>query len=281
MTQEDPLARLESGPIFVVGAARSGTTWVYDILSSHPKVAGAYETWLFTMQQGVGNLFGPAHFPPGNSGLGRSFQREDVVREVRGFAGSLLAKSLGPGHRFLVEKSPSHVMTMPLIQEILPDARFIHVLRDGRDVSVSVRQAARTWAPKWRETFGRSIASSAWAWKQTIRRTRRDGPELGEALLEIRFEDLKADPLSGIARLLDHCRIPWQPELPEQIAARTDFDSNYRSSESRFRRGGRVGDWRTRFSLIDRLVFSLAAGDTLIQTGYEPDRRWVLPFAKR
>jgi hypothetical protein len=254
---------------------------VYDILTSHPKVAGAYETWLFTMHQGVGNLFGPAHFPKGNSGLGRSFQREDVIREARQLVASLLALRLGPDHRFLVEKSPSHVMTMPLIREILPNARFIHVLRDGRDVSVSVRQAARTWAPKWRETFGRSIASSAWAWKQTIRRTRRDGPTLGEALLEIRFEELKADPLSSMARLLDHCRIPWEPELLDQVAARTDFDMNYHSSESHFRRGGRVGDWRTHFNLIDRLIFSLAAGDTLIEAGYEPDRRWVLPFARK
>ena len=281
MPVRDPLARLESGPIFVVGAARSGTTWVYDILTAHSQVAGAYETWLFTMNQGVGNLFGPAHYPPGHSGLGRSYPREQVVREVREFTARLLAQRLGPAHRFLVEKSPSHVMTMPLIQEIYPDARFVHVLRDGRDVCVSVRQAAKSWAPRWRESFGRSVYTSAWAWKQTIRRTLRDGPGLGEALLEIRFEDLKADPIAGIARLFDHCRIPWERELLDQIATKTDFEANYRSSESDFRRGGRVGDWRSRFTLIDRLVFNLAAGATLIDTHYEANRRWVLAIPGR
>jgi hypothetical protein len=278
MSVHDPLSRFDSGPIFVVGAARSGTTWVYDILTAHPKVAGVYETWLFTMNQGVGNLFGPGHYPPGHSGLGRSFPRQELVGEVRQFAGNLLARRLGPDHRFLVEKSPSHVMTMPLIQEIFPEARFLHVLRDGRDVSVSVRQAAKSWAPRWRESFGRSVYTSAWAWKQTIRRTRRDRPGLGEAFLEIRYEDLKADPIAGIARLFDHCRIPWERALLDQIAAKTDFEANYRSSESNFRRAGRVGDWRSRFTLIDRLAFNLAAGATLIDTGYEADRRWVLPF---
>jgi hypothetical protein len=276
MPVRDPLAQLDAGPIFVVGAARSGTTWVYDILTAHPKVAGAYETWLFTMNQGVGSLFGPAHFPSRHSGLGRSYSREVVLREVRQFTARLLALRLGADHRFLVEKSPSHVMTMPLIQEIYPEARFIHVLRDGRDVCVSVRQAARSWAPRWRESFGRSVYTSAWAWKQTIRRTRLDGPGLGEALLEIRFEDLKADPIAGIARLFDHCRIPWERELLDQIAAETDFEANFRSSESGFRRGGRVGDWRSRLSVLDRLVFHAAAGATLIETGYETSWRWVV-----
>jgi Sulfotransferase family len=276
---KDPLAQLESGPVFIVGAARSGTTWIYDMLTSHPLVAGAYETWLFTMNQGVGSLFGPAHFPPGHSGLGRSFTRDVVVQGVREFVTTLLARGLEPQHRFLVEKSPSHVMTMPLIREILPEARFVHVLRDGRDVSVSVRAAARTWAPRWRETFGRSIQASAWAWKQTIRRVRRDGPGLGDCLLEMRYEDIKADPTSGLARLFDHCRVPWDRELLDQIVSRTDFDTHYHSSESGFRRGGRVGDWRTHFSVLDRLVFNLTAGDTLIDTGYEPDRRWVFSRA--
>lgn len=276
MPVRDPLARLESGPIFVVGAARSGTTWVYDILTAHPKVAGAYETWLFTMNQGIGNLFGPAHYPAGHSGLGRSIGREELVREVRQFTAGLLARGLGAEHRFLVEKSPSHVMTMPLIQEIFPGARFVHVLRDGRDVCVSVRQAARSWAPRWRESFGRSVYTSAHAWKHTIRRTRRDGPGLGEAFLEVRFEELKAEPITGIARLFDHCRVPWERELLERIAMKTDFAANYRSSESSFRRGGRVGDWRSRFTLIDRLIFDLAAGATLIDTGYEASHRWVL-----
>lgn len=273
---KDTFGSLEAGPIFIVGAARSGTTWVYDMLASHPQVAGAYETWLFTMNQGVGALFGPAHFPPGHSGLGRSFTRPQVVEAARTFASTLLAQRLGPDHRFLVEKSPSHVMTMPLIREILPEARFIHVLRDGRDVSVSVRAAAHSWAPRWRESFGRSVRASAWAWKQTIRRVRRDGPGLGECLLEIRYEELKADPQRGIARLFDHARVPWDPAVIDQVAARTDFDANYRSSETGFRRRGRVGDWRTRLNLFDRLIFNLTAGDTLIDTGYEADRGWVL-----
>jgi hypothetical protein len=275
MNHRDPLQQLESGPIFIVGAARSGTTWVYDILTSLAEVAGVYESWLFTRDLGVGAFFGPAHWSAGRSGLGHSFDRRAFVEQVRCFVSTVLALKLEPHHRFLVEKSPSHIFTMPLIREILPTARFIHVLRDGRDVSVSVRQAARSWILQWQRTFGRSIYASGCAWKAAVHRARSDASLLGGAFLEVRYEDLKGQPLSTCARLFDFCQIPVDRAIVEKVIAATDFDINYRPSEAGFRRGGRVGDWKSHFSLVDALMFNVAAGDALIETGYEANRRWL------
>jgi hypothetical protein len=279
--QRDPgttgasLNQLEQSPIFVVGAARSGTTWVYDILTSHPQVAGVYESWLFTRDNGLGSLYTSAHWPPNRSGLSRLMERPALLEETRAFTDRLLSQALKPEHRFLVEKSPSHVFAVPLIHELYPGSRFIHVLRDGRDVTVSVRAAARSWVPQWREAFGRSVLTSARAWSHAVRRARKLGAELGDQFLEVRFEEIKQDPVAAYRQLLEFCGISYDETLLQQIHEQTDFARNYKSNEEGFRRGGRVGDWRTHFNILDAVQFNLAAGDTLIETGYEENRRWA------
>ena len=267
--------QLTQDPIFIVGAARSGTTWVYDILTSHPEVAGVYESWLFTPNNGLGTLFTTAHWPAKGSGLGKLLERESLLAYVRDIAICIMEHALEPGHRFLVEKSPSHLFTMPLIGEIFPGARFIHVLRDGRDVSVSVRAATRSWLPAWRETFGRSIMTRARSWRTVVNRAAREGAQLGERFLEIRYESIHADPFAAYRQLFDFCRIPYDDDLLQTVFEKTDFRKNYKPDEARFRRGGRVGDWRTHLGLIDALFFNIVAGDTLVACGYEKNRWWL------
>jgi hypothetical protein len=275
MASNRSIDQLDQAPIFVVGAARSGTTWVYDVLTAHPQVAGVYESWLFTRRNGLKSLFTEAHWPPKASGLGRFIERKTLVAYARDMTERIIEHAIKPDHRFLVEKSPSHVYHLPFVNEIFPNARFIHVLRDGRDVSVSVRSAARSWVPAWRETFGRSIKSSALNWKNAVRRVRKHGKQLGNRFFEIRYEKLHKDPLNLYRGLFDFCQIPYDDELIQSVFDATDFKKNYSPHEDGFRRGGRVGDWRSRFSLKDAVVFNLAAGEMLVELGYEKDRLWL------
>ena len=270
------LEKLHAPPIFVVGAARSGTTWVYDIYCAHPRVSGVFESWLFTTDKGLGALFDDVHWPPQNKGLGRLMSRADLAASLRPLAESLLARGLSPQADFLVEKSPSHLFTMELIAQVLPEARFVHVLRDGRDVAVSVRAAAQSWVPAWRSSFGRSVRQSAHAWKHAGQRARGASKTLGARLLEIRFEDLKHDPYTSYARLFTFAGMPYDADLLDQVFEATDFDRNYRPRDSGFRRKGIVGDWMTGLSLMDRIFFHQAAYDWLVETGYESSPWWIL-----
>lgn len=269
------------GPIFVVGAARSGTTWVFDIMASHPQVTGVYESWLFTPQNGLASLFTSAHWPSSRSGLSGLLPREDLIRDVRQFSTRLLSRAVRPEHRYIVEKSPSHLFVMDLIHEVFPAARFVHVLRDGRDVCVSVRAASKYWVPQWAKTFGRSIYSSAQAWQHAVRRARQLGSDLGGQFLEIQYESIKQDPIESYRKLFDFCQIPYDESLLRQIYERTDFNLNFKPKETGFRRGGRVGDWTTHFSVVDAVIFNIVAGETLIDTGYEKNRRWIRPLRKK
>lgn len=275
---ENRFHQLKSDPIFILGAARSGTTWVYDIFTAHPNVAGVFESWLFTRDNGIGSWFTSAHWPPQPSGLGRFLQREQVVEIGREAVQKMMSQAIEPNHHYMVEKSPSHLYTVKLIQEIFPGARFIHVLRDGRDVCVSVQAATRSWMPAWNRSFGSSMTASAKSWHDAVRRAQNEGKALGDHFLEVRYEQLRTNPIANYKKMFDFCSIPYDDEILQTIFAKTDFELNYKGGEANFRRGGRIGDWQTRFSLTDAYHFHRAAGKMLVNTGYAEDEMWWRDF---
>jgi LPS sulfotransferase NodH len=270
-----PIESLAAPPIFVVGMARSGTTWVYSILTSHPEVGGVLESWLFT-NEGVKPLFSASHWAAEgqpSTGLGRVMTRQELVSDVRDLVSRWLTRALEPSQRFLVEKSPNHVNSVALISELVPDARFIHVLRDGRDVAVSVQAASKSWAPLWKKTFGGSLEVCAKTWRSAVLNAHRARDELGVPFLEVRYEELKAHPTGAIAEMFDFCSVPYDDTLIERIRRATTFDPRS-GGATRFRRTGRIGEWRQRFSQEDAATFDAVAGDVLVATGYERNRAW-------
>lgn len=266
--------QLKEDPIFVIGAARSGTTWVYDIIKNHPLVAGVYESWLFTPQNGIGSMYSEAHWPVNRSGLGNTIQREQLLDYSRELVIKIMSNAIQPEHQYLVEKSPNHIFAIPLIREIFPGARFICVLRDGRDVAVSVRAATKSWMKAWKKSFGHSLRYSAHAWKKAMQRGRKEARILGDDYMEIRYEEIHSDPILAYQKIFDFCQIPYQPDILDHIFKATDFKRNYNAGETKFRRAGRVGDWKTSFSFIDKYIFKKVAGDMLIELGYEYDNSW-------
>ena len=78
---------------------------------------------------------------------------------------------------------------MRRIQRTIPEARFVHLIRDGRDVALSV--LGMNWGPS-------TVPEAAFRWKKRILRAREQVPRIGH-YVEIRYEDLCADPI-GIVR---------------------------------------------------------------------------------
>jgi hypothetical protein len=282
MVGTDPLAALDAGPVFVVGAARSGTTWVHDALRIHPLVGAVFETELFQLGTGMGGLFDPAKWEGKPQGVARVISREDLLAEGRTFASRVLAHGLQPHHRYLVEKTPGHVERMPVIAAAFPEARFIHVIRDGRDVCVSRRAAQETWAASWKRLPGKlELARLARTWARLVRAGRVGASELGGRVLEVRYEELRRDPRAGYRRMLDFATIPYDDEMIETIHAGVDFDTTGRAEDTTgFYRAGRVGDWQRAFDVVDCIAFDAVAGSTLVELGYEDRRAWWLNRAR-
>ena len=268
-------------PVFVVGVPRSGTTWVQRMLAMHPEAWGLLETYLFSRRAGLGALLDTAPAPEEGAefdlpppGLGRIFARAELVAELRAIALRWLARG-SDGSRFLIEKSPWHLSDLDVIAQILPEARFVHVIRDGRDVAVSVVAARSSWSRMDQQSPSATVREVAGLWAGAMRQRETAAALLGERLLEMRFEDLKADPARECSRLFAHCGMPHDDRLVAQVVESTEFGRQDRPQGEEWpTRSGQVGQWRERLGLRDAWSFERGAGAALRETGYEPDRRW-------
>jgi Sulfotransferase family len=268
-------------PVFVVGVPRSGTTWIQRMLAAHPEAWGLLETYMFSRRRGFGALLdsapaaqknGDFQLPP--PGLGRIFDRDELVLELRSIALGWLTRA-SDGSPFVIEKSPWHLSDLDVIAEILPEARFVHVMRDGRDVAVSLVAARKSWSQFDRRSPLATVREAAELWADAMRKRETGHVLLGDRLLEIRYEGAKSDPAGACRRLFAHCHMPHDEDLVARAVGETEFGRADRPhGEESPARAGQVGQWRARFGLRDAWSFERRAGAALEETGYEPDRRW-------
>jgi hypothetical protein len=268
---------LDAPPVFVCGCARSGTTWTLDLFGRHPRVAAVSESWLLCQ---TGGLTGVLAQPFWNVATKEAWERrvdvpfgatqllsyEEVVREIGDLLAGWLMRAVDSHHRFLVAKEPLDVAAAAIL---FPEARFVHVLRDGRDVALSMGRAADTWAPAF--GVGLSIELRAEAWRRQVENVRAHRGSLGDRYLEVRYEDMRRDTAASLRGLFDFAEIPYDDELLATIRAGTElseYDDYARTSG--FRGGGSgPGGWRDQLSRRELARFMKAGGELLAELGYE------------
>lgn len=211
-----------NSPIFLVGSGRSGTTLLRLMLDSHARIAIPPEA------QFVVALSSPrlrlhrrperaadmilAHPRFSRWGLDERWVRDRVkaVRpqsysEVVQLMFSLFSES--HGKQRWGDKTPSNVEFIGRLARLFPDAKFVHIVRDGRAVAASVIE--QPWGP-------RTMVAAAWWWQRRTLRGRRAGRRLGAVrYLEVRLEDLvhaPEDVLRGVCAFLGE---DWDPNMLE------------------------------------------------------------------
>jgi len=113
---------------FIIGSPRSGTTILENILNCHPEVAEWYEPyylWERYFSAGKGDAWDEKEFSNRKSA--------EIKKEFKIFS----EKS---NKSIVLDKSPTHAFNIRLINKIFPDAKWIHILRDGRDVTLSIKR---------------------------------------------------------------------------------------------------------------------------------------------
>ena len=101
--------------------------------------------------------------------------------------------------------TPLHLLYLPLIKKLLPDALIVHIIRDGRDVAVSLDRIG--WIKPFSWDRKRRVLAPAIFWKWIVSKGRRHGRSMGGDYLEVHYEDVVEKPRETLARIgtfIDH-----------------------------------------------------------------------------
>jgi hypothetical protein len=164
------------------------------------------------------------------------------------------------------DKTPIYVQNLPVLARLFPLARFVHLIRDGRDVALSYLSVP--WGPA-------SIWQAARQWKRGVTAGRNSGRELGPAhYLELRFESLVADPRALLKQVCDFASIEFEEPMlefhlnaGERLQAPPDGVQFHLSSTEPPAPGRR--DWRTQMPADQIRAFEAVCGPLLTDLGYE------------
>lgn len=232
-----PRAAFETDlPVFIVGMPRSGTSLVEQILASHPAVYGAGE------RKDLNKLVGELQFGRENPAYHLhhldALSRRVVDRSARRVADAFRAES--PRAERVTDKNPVNYLHLGLISVLFPRARVIHCVRDPLDTALSCYFNNIVGVHAFADTL-----PAVGRWHRSHDRVMRHWASILDLdLLEVRYEDLVADPERHTRRLVDHLGLPWEP-------ACLRFHENRRMvftpSVDQVRRpvyAGSVGRWR-------------------------------------
>jgi Sulfotransferase family len=280
--------------VFVVGDMRSGTTLLRLMLDAHPELAIPPETHFVpqavTLWERGGGADAVLEAMTGSRRWGDfEFEGDELRRRFEAIEPFTVREALRSFYALYAErhgkprwgdKTPGYVVKMTTIHRALPEARFVHLIRDGRDVMLSrAGRSARDVAPQ----------RVAKRWKNRILKARKQGERVPH-YLEVRYEDLVSEPEATLRRICEFAELDFDPamldyheraeERLQEIAKDLPAVGGraVRKGELRLAshalakeppRKDRVARWKRQMDPEDRLLFEDVAGDLLEDLGYE------------
>jgi hypothetical protein len=209
----------------VVGCPRSGTSLLAVMLDSHPALAIPPETAFVGL---VASLYGDpdavrerfmeivttdritvsnwTDFGLDREALRKRLDAIDRFSVAEGLRAFYALYAEGEHKPRSGDKTPGYVFLMPQIAALLPEAHFIHVIRDPGDTALS-----------WRKTWfspGQDFRALGEGWRKHVEAGRR-ASDLLPRYIEVRFENLVRQPEHELKRLCDYIALPWDPVMLE------------------------------------------------------------------
>lgn len=261
------LAPVLGDMVFIVGAPRSGTTFLGRALAAVPEFSYHFEPVLTK-----------AAAPYVYAGLWSTERAASFYRRTYRW----LARFRCDGDLRQVDKTPRNAMILGFLSTAFPDARFVHIIRDGRDAAVSWSRRpwldpagaelgrhepggyrhgpfARFWvepgrAAEFEQTT--TVHRCAWGWRRHVTAAREAGSLMpADRYLEVRYEALVADPQATGNAVLEFLGVP----TGSRAAALDVFNEA---------RDDRQGRWEAELEAHDAELLRREIGDLLSELGY-------------
>lgn len=275
--------------VFIVGCPRSGTTLLRRIVSAHPQIVITPEAhWIprwFEKRRGlkpdgivtaelVSELL--AHDKFASFGLGRealmsligSGQPISYATFVTGIF-DLYGKARGK--KVVGNKTPDSVRRIGTLHALWPQARFVHLIRDGRDVALSlmnwpsVETKKPGTFPTWKDD---PVSTAALWWELNVRRGREAGKALGPELFrELRYESLVAHPAEECAALCEFLGLAYDEAMLNYHEAFSEA-ADAKATNDRQPIASGLRNWKAQMPTSDVERFEAAVGTLLDELGY-------------
>ncbi len=274
----------ENAPFFIVGSGRSGTTLLRLLLAGHSRIEIPPETWFLLrlverlpltatltpaqVETAIGLITGDYRWPD------MDIATTEFAAAARALSTPCIAGLMNlvyqhhlhrAGKPRFGDKTPPYIGIVPQIATIYPDARFIHLIRDGRDVAASWINAhfpGGTWDPafEWRRAARLALAYRCSA--------------MAERILEVRYEDLVRDLEGTVRRVCDFLGERFEPGMlgfRALIAQKVPLRERviHRSLE-RPVSGAAASIWRARLSRPELFLMESCLRPELLALGYQP-----------
>jgi len=271
-------------PVFIVGCPRSGTSFLYHLLLS----SGGFAR--FHTQMNVFDvlepIFGDLSVPKNKQVMMREWLRSKAFQVSGLDAASIEAKVMAEcrnGSDFIrivmdevaraqnvdrwVDSTPTNVPHMLRIARDFPEARFVHIIRDARDVCLSLDK--RAWSRPLPWDKDRSLLAAGIYWEWIVRKGRKYGAQIGTRYMEVRYEELVENPRPALTRVgaflghdLDYDNIQ-QHSIGSVNQPLTSFKDEVRDGHFT-----PVGRWKEKFPAEQLAWFEELIGDYLQELGY-------------
>jgi hypothetical protein len=286
-------------PVFVLGCGRSGTKLLYHTLLSAGGFAVYHaESNAFNL---IGLRFGSLNSPKNlrtlldhwlnsklfyRSGLTREEIEPKILNECHNAGDFLRILMETIAHKQGVERwaesTPLHLLYLPLIKKLFPDALIVHIIRDGRDVTVSLNRIGWIKPLPWDKK--RALLAPAIFWRWIVSKGRKYGRSMPGDYIEVHFEDVVQKPRETLARIGEFIDHDLNYDRIQQNAQGTlrDPNSSFRG-DGHEKEANPIERWKALLSAAEVAQVESLIGNLLHETGYElagpgAERRRTLPI---
>ena len=283
-------------PIFIVGVERSGTTMLRLMLNEHPDIAIPRESWflidLMDSLPRTGTLNDRQRERAIQLMLRHPRWRDmdiddrEFAERVRNLSLPTLADVIETVYRIHLlrtgktrwgDKTPGYLIEIDRLRQVFPRAQFIHLIRDARDVSLSL------WRKGW---FGPHLRNATRHWAETTRTGIEQGRRLPpDCYHEVRYEDLVREPDKQLRSVCRFLELDYAPEMMQfyRAAARNvaPWQRMHHEKTLRAPLASDVQPWRRTASMFQLVVIEGLAGNSMELVGQKRHvRGWRAGLAR-